>query len=254
MSAMNHNLEYLKLLKIPVWQVRGQEVSEVIEPLIQQAEAQPFVEAIAISSVMPMIDNHQSPPQSEIQSVSSVATELHAQTVTSLENCTACQLHHGRTQVITGKGSRSAKIMVITEAPTFNEDVAGEPFAEEAGKLFDNILQSIGYQMEDVYITPYVKCAPYQSFITETEEAKCHQHLMNELNEIQPQKILLLGRNVAKYLLKTTQSFDAVRNQPAHLNILDKTVPVYVSYNPYQLLKFPEEKRKVWNDIKKMMK
>ncbi len=251
MSAMNYNLEYLKLLKIPVWQVRGQEVSEIVEPLIHE-EALPVVESIAISNIMPRVDHHQSQP--DIQSVSNIANEYHVQAVTSLENCTACKLHSGRTQVITGKGSISAKIMVITEAPTFNEDVAGEPFAEEAGKLFENILQSIGYKMEDVYITPYVKCAPYQSFITEAEEAQCHQHLMNELNEIQPQKILLLGRNVAKYLLKTAQSFDAVRNQPAHLNILDKAVPVYVSYNPYQLLKFPEEKRKVWNDIKKMMK
>ena len=249
MSAMNHNLEYLRLLKIPVWQVRGQEVSETVEPLIHEGVL-PAIESIAASEIMPMMDDH--PP--EVQSVSNIATELHAQAVTSVENCTACKLHNGRTQVITGKGSLSAKIVVITEAPTFNEDVAGEPFAEEAGKLFENILKSIGYRMEDVYITPYVKCAPYQSFITEAEEAQCHQHLMNELNEIQPQKVLLLGRNVAKYLLKATQSFDAVRNQSAHLNILDKAVPVYVSYNPYQLLKFPEEKRKVWNDIKKMMK
>lgn len=249
MSAMNHNLEYLRLLKIPVWQVRGQEVSEVVEPLIHEAVL-PVIESIAASTIMPMMDSH-SP---EVPSVSSIATECHAQTMTSIENCTACKLHNGRTQVIAGKGSPSAKIVVITEAPTFNEDISGEPFAEEAGKLFENILKSIGYRMEDVYITPYVKCAPYQSFITEAEEAQCHQHLMNELNEIQPQKILLLGRNVAKYLLKTTQSFDAVRKQSAHLTILDKTVPVYVSYNPYQLLSFPEEKRKAWQDIKKLVK
>lgn len=251
MSTMNHNLEYLKLLKIPVWQIRGQEVSEVIEPLTHE-EAQPVIESIAISSVMPTLDHPQSQP--DVQSVSSIATEYHAQTVTSLENCTACKLHNGRTQVITGKGSRSAKIVVITEAPTFNEDVAGEPFAEEAGILFENILKAIGYRLEDVYITPYVKCAPYQSFITETEEARCHQHLMNELSDIHPEKVLLLGRNVAKYLLKTTQSFNAVRNQSSYLKISDKDIPVYVSYNPYQLLKFPEEKRKVWDDIKKLMK
>lgn len=246
---MNHNLEYLKLLKIPVWQVRGQEVSEVVEPTVQ-AEASPIKETLAISNIMPMVDNS----QSNVQSVSNIATKLHAQSMTSLENCTACQLHHGRTQVIMGKGCQSAKIVVITEAPTFNEDVAGEPFAEEAGQLFENILKSIGYRLEDVYITPYVKCAPYQSFITEAEEVQCHQHLMKELVEIQPEKILLLGRNVAKYLLKTTQSFDAVRKQSLHLQISDRSIPVQVSYNPYQLLKFPEEKRKVWNDIKKLMK
>lgn len=241
MSVMNHNLEYLKLLKIPVWHVRGQEFSEMVEPLVTQ-EALPVVEPVEVDHAP------------KVQSVANIASELHTQVVGSVEHCTACQLHHGRTQVITGKGATSAKIVVITEAPTFNEDIAGEPFAEEAGRLFENILKSIGYGLEDVYITPYVKCAPYQSFITEAEEQQCHRHLMAELSRIQPQKILLLGRNVAKYLLKTTQPFDHVRHQIAHLNILDKNIPVYVSYNPYQLLKFPEEKRKVWNDIKKLMK
>lgn len=243
---MNHNLEYLKLLKIPVWQIRGQ---EALEPLMHE-EVLPAIESTAASTAMPRIEDH----PLEVQFVSNIATEFHDQTVASVENCTSCKLHRGRTQVITGKGDTNASLFVITEAPTFNEDVAGEPFAEEAGKLFENILKSIGYRMEDIYITPYVKCSPYQSFITEEEEALCHQHLMYELNEIQPQKVLLLGRNVAKYLLKTTQSFDAVRNQSAHLQILDKTVPVYVSYNPYQLLNFPEEKRKAWKDIKKLVK
>ncbi|GAA5102881.1 uracil-DNA glycosylase [Wohlfahrtiimonas larvae] len=246
---MNHNLDYLKLLKIPVWQVRGQEVSEAVEPLIHKGVA-PAIESIAASAIMPMMIDH----PSEVQSASGIATDYQAQAIASLENCVACKLHNGRTQVIQGKGSKSAKIVVVTEAPTFNEDVAGEPFAEEAGKLFENILKSIGYHMEDVYITPYVKCAPYQSFITETEEAECYQHLMNELNEIQPQKVLLLGRNVAKYLLKTTQPFDTVRTQSAYLSILGKNIPVYVSYNPYQLMKFPEEKRKAWNDFKKLVK
>ncbi len=236
MSTMNHNSEYLKLLKIPVWQLRGQEDLEMVEPL-SQAEALPIIEPVTIP-VVPYVESQSAPQLGTL----------------CLDNCTACQLHNGRTQVIKGKGSKSARIVVITEAPTFNEDISGAPLAEEAGKLFENILKSIGCKLEDVYITPYVKCVPAHLFITEAEEEQCHHHLMNELNEIQPQKILLLGRNVAKYLLKTTQSFDVARHQDAHLNILGTNVPVYVSYNPYQLLKFPEEKRKVWNDIKKLIK
>lgn len=243
MSIMNHNLEYLKLLKIPVWQLRGQEDLEIAEPLTQ-AEALPIIEPVTI----PIISHAESQPV--VASTVQYAPQLR----TSLDNCTACLLHNGRTQVIKGKGSKLAKIVVITEAPTFNEDILGAPLAEEAGQLFENILKSIGCKLEDVYITPYVKCVPAHSFITEAEEAQCHHHLMDELNEIQPEKILLLGRNVAKYLLKSTRSFDVVRNQEAHLNILGTNVPVYVSYNPYQLLKFPEEKRKVWNDVKKLIK
>lgn len=226
-SIMSHNLEYLKLLKIPVWQVRGQEASEVMAPILQE-EALPIEKSIAISSrVIPE--------------------------VASVDNCAACKLHAGRTQVISGKGSKQSKLVVITEAPTFNEDVAGEPFAEEAGVLFTNILKTIGYSMDDVYITPYVKCSPYQSFITQTEENQCFQHLLTELNEIRPTKILLLGRNVAKYLLKEAKSFDDMRTEVASLEILGQQIPVYVSYNPYQLLKFPEEKRKVWKDMKKLL-
>lgn len=238
-SIMSHNLEYLKLLKIPVWQVRGQEASEVIEPTLQE-EALLVEESIAISSrVIPEVDYHQ--PQVDVPVVASV------------DNCTACKLHTGRTQVISGKGSKQSKLVVITEAPTFNEDVAGEPFAEEAGVLFTNILKTIGYSMDDVYITPYVKCSPYQSFITQTEESQCFQHLLTELNEIRPTKILLLGRNVAKYLLKEAKSFDDMRTEVTSLEILGQQIPVYVSYNPYQLLKFPEEKRKVWKDMKKLL-
>lgn len=244
MSAMNHNLEYLKLLKIPVWQVRGQEVSESIEEPLIQTEALSVTRPI----VAPVIE------QPIVQSVVNIATEYNSEVSTSLDNCMACQLHAGRTQVITGKGSLSATLMVITEAPTFNEDVAGEPFAEEASKLFDNMLSSLGYMKNDLYITPYVKCAPYQSFITRKEEQQCFMHLTEELNQVQPQKILLLGRNVAKYLLRNTQSFDALRENIHNINVLGKDIPVYVSYNPYQLLKFPEEKRKAWKDIKKLVK
>lgn len=235
MVIMNHNAHYLKLLKIPVWQVRNQEdsmVEEVVEHIAQAPELpEPVFEPMPVSIPEP------------------ISTPV----AMTLENCTACQLHHGRTQVIAGKGHSQAKLFVVTEAPTFNEDVTGEPFAEEAGLLFDNILKAIHYDASEIYITPYVKCAPYQSFITEEVESQCYAYLSAELAKIQPQKVLLLGRNVAKYLLKSSEPFDVLREKVNHINVLGQSIPAYVSYNPYQLLKFPEEKRKVWKDIKKLM-
>lgn len=244
MEKMNHNSHYLKLLKIPVWQVRGQEFENEPE------ESLPNVE-ISVSVSTPATVDTLSIQPTPVAVVPDNKSEVAV--IETLEECTRCKLNLGRTQVVTSEGSKKASLFVITEAPTSKEDMLGKPFSEDAEKLFHNMLNSIGYSLDDVYITPYVKCSPYQSFITEVEEDACFKHLQNELEEVKPEKILLLGRNVAKYLLKHTQSFDHLREGKGSLSVLGQNVSCYVSYNPYQLLKFPEEKRKVWSDLKKIM-
>ncbi len=236
--SMNHNSHYLKLLNIPVWQRRTNIVEEMVE-IEQEPQVVPEVSFVQ--------------PEIQAQVVIQEAPQIHIPIANNIESCTACDLYQGRTQVITGEGTAQAKLFVVTEAPTFGEDLAGKPLVDDARKLFNNILKALGYSASDIYITPYVKCAPYQTFITQKEEMICSQHLQREIDQIQPEKILLLGRNVAKYLLNSQQAFDDLRQQQGMARIFDKNIPVYVSYNIYQLLKFPEDKAKVWKDMKRLM-
>lgn len=239
MNDMNHNSHYLKLLNIPIWQSRSNIEEEVIEI---EAESQILQETqlVEYKALQPA-------DTQKIQQISALS-------LSDLSHCTACVLHKGRTQVIEGQGNEHAKLFIITEAPTFNEDLLGKPLVDDAGKLLNNILKALGYKESDVYITPYIKCAPYQEFITQQEEEICSQYLKLELDKIKPEKILLLGRNVAKYLLNSRQPFDDLRQLQGASNILGSNIPVYISYNIHQLLKFPEEKAGFWKDIKRLVK
>lgn len=234
---MSRNEHYLQLLKIPVWKSRTgcvEEEEAVVGELVDVPQQ-------AIEPLLP----HTHSPSNE--------SPLMESSDYPLEECRACQLHQHRTQVVKGRGTHDAKLLIVTEAPTFNEDIIGESLVEDANALLNNVLKAIRYDIQDVYITPYIKCFPFQTFITQTEEELCFKHLLSEIETIKPHKILLLGRNVSKFLLKTNQPFDDLRQKIWHLDYLSEEIPVYVSYNFYQLLKFPDEKGKLWKDLKQFI-
>ncbi|HEV2034503.1 MAG TPA: uracil-DNA glycosylase, partial [Candidatus Dormibacteraeota bacterium] len=83
-------------------------------------------------------------------------TELHAE----VRSCKNCGLHATRTQAVPGVGPCPADILIVGEAPGFNEDRQGEPFVGAAGKLLDTLLSRIGLSRSDVYITNVLKCRP----------------------------------------------------------------------------------------------
>src|SRR5258708_12029159 len=83
-------------------------------------------------------------------------TQLHA----DIRSCTKCGLHATRTQAVPGTGPCPADILIVGEAPGFNEDRQGEPFVGAAGKLLDTLLSRIGLSRPDVYITNVLKSRP----------------------------------------------------------------------------------------------
>ena len=76
----------------------------------------------------------------------------------TVEKCQKCDLHKSRTNCVFGEGSLDTKILIIGEAPGYNEDIKGKPFVGKAGKILENMLESIGFKKTDVYITNILKC------------------------------------------------------------------------------------------------
>jgi uracil-DNA glycosylase len=68
-------------------------------------------------------------------------------------NCQACDLWKGATQTVFGEGARGAKVMFVGEQPGNDEDLRGKPFVGPAGKLLDKVLQELGINRNDVYVT-----------------------------------------------------------------------------------------------------
>jgi uracil-DNA glycosylase len=116
--------------------------------------------------------------------------------------CTRCGLSATRTNAVPGTGPCPAEIMIVGEAPGFNEDAQGKPFVGQAGKLLDTLLAGIGLRREDVYITNVLKCRPPQNRDPMPNEVEaCSNYLNWQLKLVEPKVVIVLGRHALERLL-----------------------------------------------------
>ena len=141
--------------------------------------------------------------------------------------------------------------MLIGEAPGQDEDAQGEPFVGRAGALLDQMLRAINYPRESVYITNIVKCRPPGNRNPHQDEAAhCAAYLHRQIALVAPKAILALGKVAAENLLHTDLSVGKMRGTEFHYAVLN--IPVVVTYHPAYLLRSPKEKRKSWEDLKRL--
>jgi len=113
----------------------------------------------------------------------------------TVHDCTRCPLHQGRIRAGPGEGPPNAEIMLIGEGPGFYEDKQGRPFVGASGKFLEELLGSIGYKREDVFIANVVKCRPPNNRDPQPEElAACQGYLDRQIELIDPKVIVTLGR------------------------------------------------------------
>lgn len=166
----------------------------------------------------------------------------------AVANCTACPLHETRTQTVFGVGNRQASLMLIGEAPGFHEDQKGEPFVGRAGQLLNAMLQTIGFNRSDIFITNILKCRPPNNRDPRPEEiAACTGFLHQQISLVKPRLLLAVGRIAAQYLLATKSTLGKLRNQLYEYKPLG--VPLIVTYHPAYLLRNPADKKKAFADL-----
>ena len=121
----------------------------------------------------------------------------------------------------------------------------------EAGKLLTKIIQAMNLSRDEVYICNIVKCRPPGNRNPEIEEIKaCSPFLERQIEAIQPRFICALGTFAAQTLLESTVPISRLRG---HFYTY-KGTPVLPTYHPAYLLRNPEKKRDVWEDMKLLMK
>jgi uracil-DNA glycosylase family 4 len=168
-----------------------------------------------------------------------------------LGECTRCSLCSSRKNIVFGKGNPHASLVFVGEAPGGDEDVAGEPFVGEAGQLLTRIIQSIKLRREDVYICNIIKCRPPKNRDPKPEEIEaCSPFLKKQLEVIRPRFICALGKFAAQTLLGTTERISKLRGKIYEFNHI-KVVP---TFHPASLLRNPEWKREVWQDMQLIQK
>lgn len=164
-------------------------------------------------------------------------------------SCAGCELCQTRTNVVFGSGSARAKLMFVGEAPGMQEDLQGLPFVGRAGQLLTKIIESIGLKREDVYIANVLKCRPPENRNPlPTEILICEEYLIEQIELIKPRVICALGKFAAQTLLRSQETISRLRG-----NFYDyhgaKLIP---TFHPAYLLRNPNDKRLVWEDMKKI--
>ena len=168
-----------------------------------------------------------------------------------LGDCTRCPLHRTRRNLVFGEGSAGAKLVFVGEAPGEEEDNQGRPFVGRAGQLLTKIISAMGLKREEVYICNILKCRPPGNRNPKEDEiATCEPFLLKQLEAINPEVICALGTFAAKTLLRTESPISAIRGK-FHDYHGRKLMP---TYHPAYLLRNPDAKKLVWDDVQKIMK
>ncbi len=166
-----------------------------------------------------------------------------------LGTCQRCKLHKGRKHIVFGIGNPRAKLVLVGEAPGYEEDVQGQPFVGQAGQLLTRILRAIELAREDVYICNIIKCRPPGNRNPEPDEiAACIPFLRRQLRAIRPRLICALGTIAAQTLLGTDTPISQLRG---HFHIYEG-IHLLPTYHPAFLLRNPSKKRDVWEDMQKL--
>lgn len=168
-----------------------------------------------------------------------------------LGDCCRCGLADSRTKLVFGVGNPRARLMLVGEAPGREEDRQGEPFVGEAGRLLDKILHAMDLQRSDVYICNVLKCRPPNNRDPRPDEvATCEAFLIRQIAAIKPQVIIGLGRFAVHSLLKTQTPISRLRGEWQDYH----GIPLMPTYHPAYLLRNPEGKRDVWEDMKEVLR
>ena len=172
------------------------------------------------------------------------------------ENCQKCPLGKTRTKSVFSSGTPNSKLMLIGEAPGYNEDMTGESFVGRAGQLLDKIFESVGLSRKtNVYICNTIKCRPPNNRDPLPEEKQaCRVYLDKQMEILKPKIILLCGKVALTSFIDTNLGITKLRGQWFDGPYGAKMMPIF--HPAYLLRNQSKEKGSpkwlMWQDIQEV--
>ncbi|MBU6500422.1 MAG: uracil-DNA glycosylase [Patescibacteria group bacterium] len=152
--------------------------------------------------------------------------------------------------LVFGEGNPDCRVMFVGEAPGFNEDRLGRPFVGRGGQLLDKLIQEIGWERKDVYITNIVKRRPPDNRDPLPEEIEKYKpYLTRQIDIINPKVIVCLGRFSMNYFLPLAK---ITRDHGRVFKIDDRLI--FPVYHPAAALRSTQMMETFREDMKKLPK
>lgn len=164
--------------------------------------------------------------------------------------CTRCELHRGRTKSVFARGTPDTDLVFVGEGPGYHEDQEGVPFVGKAGQLLDRMIGAMGYDRDGVYVCNVVKCRPPDNRTPLPTEARaCAHFLIPQLELVRPKVIVALGRCAAENLqcVPPAGRWRGIWSEWRGIRVMP-------TYHPAFLLRSPQFKKPVWEDLQEVLK
>ena len=170
--------------------------------------------------------------------------------INSIENC---NLKDNSQNVILGKGNINSSIMLIGEAPGAEEDKTSTTFKGEVGELLNKMLLAIEIKRQNIYCSYAVNFRPPEDRKPTTQEIRRYSVFLKEhISIIDPKIIILMGSSAMESLTGINTKITSERGKWKELILKNKTYPMIISFSPSYLIRFPENKKYSWEDLKKI--
>ena len=143
--------------------------------------------------------------------------------------------------------------MIVGEGPGQKEDEIGKPFVGDAGKLLDKMLKAINIERKNIYITNVVNYRPPNNRKPEPAEITRYSEFLREhISIINPKILILMGSTAMESITASNSKISNERGKWKEIILKSKTYPLMVTFNPSYLIRFPENKKYSWEDLKKI--
>jgi DNA polymerase len=172
--------------------------------------------------------------------------------INSIENCS---LKDNSQNIVLGDGNIDSPIMLIGEAPGIEEDKSGSTFKGEIGELLNKMMLAIGIKRQNIYCSYAINFRPPEDRKPTAQEIKRYSVFLKEhISIINPKIIILMGSSAMEAVTGINTKISSERGKWKETILKNKTYPVMISFNPSYLIRFPENKKYSWEDLKMIKK
>ena len=170
--------------------------------------------------------------------------------INSIQNC---NLKDNSKNLVLGDGNLDASIMIIGEAPGPEEEENNKTFQGEAGALLEKMLSAINIKRENIYSSYAINFRPPEDRKPKSQEIKRYSIFLKEhISIIDPKIIILFGSTAMESITSSNERISNERGKWKEIILKNKTYPIMVTFNPSYLIRFPENKKFSWEDLKKI--
>ena len=170
--------------------------------------------------------------------------------INSIENC---NLKNNAKNLVLGEGNINSSIMLIGEAPGKEEDETGLTFKGEVGDLLKKMLMAIQIKLENVYTSYSINFRPPEDRKPTSQEIKRYSIFLKEhISIINPKILVLMGSTAMEAVTGMTNRISNERGNWKEIILKNKTYPIMITFSPSYLIRFPENKKYSWEDLKKI--